>query len=212
MPCCNYSVRMTGNKIRPNREIRVMKINGLLFGALIFIPLHAIADSKVYCSYAPSQSSAVAAVSGAAGGAGVTAGAIASATGLTVVTHSSGALILTGSSGYVAGTLGTTAAAIASAPVVVAVGVVVGGSAVTLELVCATENHPDQVEKVKEAANEFSERFSEKMKLTQVAVGDMRASITPVANKTAGKVKDVATDIWDYAYQRGAELGDVIRK
>ena len=169
-------------------------------------------STEVVCSYAPSQSSAVAAISGAAGGAGTTAGAMAVATGLTVVTHSSGALILTGSSGYVAGTLGATAGAVASVPVIVTVGLIVGGSAVALELVCAAKNHPDQVEKVREAAAEFSRRFDENMQRTQIAVGNTKESITPVANRTAVNVKRVATDVWQYAYQKSVEISDTLRK
>ena len=68
-------------------------------------------STEVVCSYAPSQSNAVAAISGAAGGASATVGAVSAATGMTVVTHSSGALILTGSSGYIAGTIRTAAIA-----------------------------------------------------------------------------------------------------
>jgi hypothetical protein len=158
--------------------------------------------TEVICSYAPSQSTAVAAVSGAAGGSGVTAGAIAAATGLTAVTHSSGALILTGSSGYIAGTIGATASTIAAAPVVVAVGLVVGGSAVTLELVCASKNHPEQVAKINEAAAEFSRRFSETMRRTTVAVGNLRKSVGPMAGDAAVRVKRMTTDVWEYVYAK----------
>lgn len=65
----------------------------------------------IVCSLAPSQSTLVASISGALGGAGATAAGIAQAAGLSVVSHSSGALILTGSSGYVGGTLGGAALA-----------------------------------------------------------------------------------------------------
>lgn len=157
--------------------------------------------SEVICSYAPSQSTAVAAVSGAAGGASATAGAVAAATGLTAVAHSSGALILTGSSGYIAGTLGATAATVAAAPVVVAVGLVVGGSAVTLELVCAQRNHPEQVAKINAAAAEFSSRFGQAMQRTSVAAGDLRKTIAPMAGDAAVRVKDITSDVWAYVYR-----------
>lgn len=163
--------------------------------------------ADVVCSYAPSQSSAVAAVSGAAGGASATAGAIAAATGLTAVAHSSGVLILTGTSGYIAGTLGTTATAVAAVPVVVAVGLVVGGVAVSIELVCAAKNHPDQVAKVEAAASEFSRRFGDTMQKTQVAATNAAKSIEPGTGRTAVKVKQVATDVWQYVYQAGNEVG-----
>lgn len=156
---------------------------------------------EVVCSYAPSQSTAVAAISGAAGGASATAGAMAAATGLTAVAHSSGALILTGSSGYIAGTLGATATTVAAAPVVVVVGLVVGGSAVSLELVCASKNHPDQVENVHQAANEFSNRFSSAMKSIKISAADMKKSVDPVVDRAAVAVKRIGTDVWSYVYR-----------
>lgn len=72
------------------------------------------------------------------------------------MTHSSGALILSGSGGYIAGTLGTAIAA----PVVISIGAFVGGTAVTVELLCAPKNHPDGYKKVVDAAQEFQRRTS----------------------------------------------------
>ncbi len=178
-----------------------MKPIHVLAAAALTFPALSQAASEVVCSYAPSQSKAVAAISGAAGGASATAGAIAAATGLTAVAHSSGALILTGTSGYIAGTLGGTAAAVAAAPVVVVVGLVVGGAAVSLELVCASKNHPDQVEKVKEAANEFLKRFSSAMESIKISAADMKKSIAPAAGRAAVEVKRVGTDVWNYVYR-----------
>ncbi len=163
-------------------------------------------SADVVCSYAPSQSSAVAAISGAAGGASATAGAVAAATGLTAVAHSSGALILTGTSGYIAGTLGTTAAAIAAAPFVVAVGLVVGGTAVTLELVCASKNHPDQVAKINAAASEFTQRFDDAMQRTKIAVGDMKIAVTPVVDRATVEIKKSAIDVWQYVYRKSSQV------
>lgn len=76
------------------------------------------------------------AIVGIGAGASAGASAAASAAGVTAVTHSSGAVILTGSSGYIAGTLGTVGSgllAILSAPVTLtaaAVSVVAVGGAV----------------------------------------------------------------------------------
>jgi hypothetical protein len=170
-------------------------IAGLIFFATT---VGAQTSREVVCSYAPSQSNAAAAISAAAGGAGATVLAVAAATGLTAVAHSSGAWILTGSSGYIAGTIGGAAAA----PVIVAVGLVVGGTAVALELVCASSHYPDQVAKVHEAAKEFSERMSEALLRTKVAVGEMKKTVTPVVGRGAVEVKRVATDVWQYAYGR----------
>ena len=133
-----------------------------------------------------------------AGGASATATAVATATGLTVVAHSSGAAILTGSSGYIAGTLGGAAAA----PAIVAVGLVVGGAAVTLELVCAGKNHPDQVKRVHEAASEFGARFKVAMQNTKVAMGEAAKSIQPAAGRAAVEGKRIAAEAWRrYVYR-----------
>ena len=173
---------------------------------------NAAPTAQVVCSYAPSQSQAVAAVSGAAGGASAIAGPLATATGLTAVAHSSGALILTGSSGYIAGTLGAGATAVAAAPIVVAVGLVVGGSVVTLELVCAAKNHPEQVAKVNDAATEFSRRFSDAMNKTRIATGSAAAAVVPATGRAAIAVKQVATDFWQYVYRVGADKGAKVPK
>jgi hypothetical protein len=186
-----------------------LKNSSFLLLALFAGSTFAQSSTELVCSYAPSQSKTVAAVSGAAGGAGATAGAIAAATGLTAVAHSSGALILTGTSGYIAGTLGTSAAVIGAAPFVVGVGLVVGGAAVTLELVCATKNHPEQVAKVHEAAAEFSRRFGDAMARTTITVGEMKKSVSPAAGRAVSQVQRTADDAWKYAYRKSVEFGQV---
>lgn len=88
---------------------------------LALVSAHAGETADVVCSYAPSQSKAAAALSAAAGGSAAAA-AVAQATGTAVVAHSSGAFILTGSGGYIAGTLGTAIVG----PTIVVVGLVAG--------------------------------------------------------------------------------------
>ncbi|MCT4333801.1 hypothetical protein MU516_13105 [Paracoccus sp. YLB-12] len=95
-----------------------------------------VQPTKAFCSRVNDAKTAAVAITGFATGAvGGTVGATA-ATGTTVVAHSSGAAILTGSGGYIAGTLGTigtTAIGILTAPVTVtaaAVSVVAVGGAV----------------------------------------------------------------------------------
>lgn len=107
--------------------------------------------AKLICSYAPSQSDVVGNLASAAGGGAAAAAATAQAAGLSVVAHSSGAYIFTGSAGYIAGTLGTAIVA----PVLVGVGVTIGGAAATVELLCAPQNHPDMVAEIKAAASDF---------------------------------------------------------
>jgi hypothetical protein len=95
--------------------------------------------ADVICAYAPSQSEVVKGLSGAAGGALVTTAAVTQVTGWTVVAHSSGTMIFTGSSGYVGGTLGVAMLV----PVIVGVGIVVAATTGTVELICAPKNHPE---------------------------------------------------------------------
>lgn len=145
--------------------------------------------ADVICSLAPSQSKLVSNLVGTAGGAGVTAAALAQALGLTAVAHSSGALILTGSGGYVAGTLGAAAAG----PVIVAVGVGVAGSAATIELLCAPKNHPDAAKRVEEAAGEFLRR-------SQVTFSGAKADTGHLANEATVKIRNIAGDVYEYAF------------
>ena len=148
-------------------------------------------STDIVCTYAPSQSKAVSGLSGAAGGSSAALLAVAQATGLGVVAHSSGAYILAGTGGYIAGTLGTAIAG----PVIVGVGLVVGGAAVMIELLCAPKNHPYQVARIEAAAVEFSRRsknFIERAK-TEAAPHVTQATVA---------IKQFAGDIFEYAYRR----------
>lgn len=141
-----------------HQYIRTLTLGAVLISTAIVAfsaePKKSASRADVVCSYAPSQSKAVAGMSGAAGGAAATTAGIGAALGLTVVTHSSGALILSGSGGYIAGTLGSAIAA----PVVITIGAFLGGAAITVELLCAPKNHPDGYKKVVDAAQEFQHR------------------------------------------------------
>lgn len=123
--------------------------------ALATTTAQAKATTDVVCSYAPSQSVVVNGIASGVGGAGAGAAAILQAAGLTAVSHSAGGYIFTGAGGYVAGTLGYAIVA----PVLITASVVVGGTAIALELSCAPNNHPDAVNKVKEITAEFSRAF-----------------------------------------------------
>ena len=147
-----------------------------------------LAPQGIVCSYAPSQSHIVAALSSAAGGSAAAVLAIAQATGLSVVVHSRGAYILTGSAGYVAGTLG---AAIA-APAILTVGVLVAGSAVTVKLVCAPQNHPREVAKVMLAAQEFARK-------SKTAFAQVKARVEPHVVLANVKIKELTGNVFDYA-------------
>lgn len=188
-----------------------MRSSLFLLTAFLATSASAVPSAEVICTYAPSQSNAVAAVS-AAGGVTATAGAVAAATSLTAVVHSSGALILTGTSGYIAGTIGATAATVAAAPVIVGVGFLVGGATVTLELVCAGKNHPDQVKKVNEAAAEFSTRFSGAISQVKIVSADIKKSVVPATGKAVVTIKQGAVDVWQYAYQKSGAFAQSISK
>lgn len=85
--------------------------------------------SRTLCERVNAGKEVVLAVSGVGAGASAATSGTMAAAGVTAVTHSSGAVILTGSSGYIAGTLGTAATTtlgILSAPAVIA------GSAIAL--------------------------------------------------------------------------------
>ena len=169
-----------------------MKKSSLLALLITAMSISAFAETKgdVICAYAPSQSKVVSSVAGSAGGAGVATAAIGQALGLTVVTHSSGALILSGSGGYIAGTLGAAVAA----PTIIAVAVVVGGTAATVELVCAPRNHPEYVTKVEAAAVEARRRWGE-------TIAAAKGSSTQQIERISAQYKDVKANVFEYIYR-----------
>lgn len=156
--------------------------------------------ADIICSYAPSQSAVVSHVSALTGGGAAATGAIAGATGLTVVTHSSGAYILTGSGGYIAGTLGTAIAG----PVIVLVGVVIGSSAATVELLCAPKNHPEFAAKVEAVAIEFLERSR------GIASGTVASALPVVAKLKASSLK-AGTEAVEYARRKSVEVSEAVQ-
>lgn len=157
--------------------------------------------SEIACSYAPSQSAVVSHLSGIAGGSAAAAAGVAKAAGLTAVMHSSGAYIFTGSAGYVAGTLGTAIVA----PVLVGAGVVVGGSAATLELLCAPKNHPEFAAKIDSAATEFFSRSKASMDNTVPKAQAMAVELQKSALRTGN-------DAIDYANRSSVAVSEAFRK
>ena len=94
--------------------------------------------------------------------------------------------ILTGSGGYVAGTLGSALVG----PVIIGVGLVVAGSAASVEVLCAPKNHPDAVRRVEEASSEFLAR-------SHVVFSDAEADARQIGNTSANTVRQVAGDVYD---------------
>ena len=165
--------------------------------ALMLVASHSQAAQEIDCTLAPSQNAVVNRVSGAAGGATATAYALAQATGLTVVTHSSGAYILTGSAGYVAGTLGSAIVA----PVIVVVGLIIAGGSVTVELICAPKNHPSEVAKIRAASEEFMRRSKNFVSTIPKVLQDAQARSVELAANSNIFAKKVSGDIYKYAYE-----------
>lgn len=151
----------------------------------------------VACTYAPSQSQLVSSLSTTASGAAATTAGLAKALGLSIVTHSSGSLILTGASGYIAGTLG---AAIAG-PAIITVGTVVGGSAVTLELLCSPKNHPEGYEAVLKTSSEFQKSLGAKfvtLRDASTQKAENALSISKGSLSVAhGRVMELVQKVWD---------------
>jgi hypothetical protein len=139
-------------------------------------------------------------ISTLSGGGAVTTAVLGKALGLYVVEHSSGAYILSGSGGYIAGTLGTAI----TGPVIVGVGVVVGGSAATLELLCAPKNHPEFVETVEAGAKEFFERSKDLVSETTIAT----KSVVETQKVSIIKKGTVAIE---YAKRKSVEVADAVR-
>ena len=156
---------------------------------------------EIACTYAPSQSAVVGNLASLAGGAAVAADGIAKAAGLTAVAHSSGAYIFTGPAGYLAGTLGTAF----TLPVIVGLGVTVGGAVATLELVCAPMNHPDLVARVEEAATEFVKRSKDVAVETTGKVGSLAVEVRK-------EVVRKGNEAFEYANRKSIEWSDAIRK
>lgn len=170
-------------------------VSALLSLASTFAQAESTTD--VVCSYAPSQSEVVKNISASAGGAGATALAITQATGLTAVAHSSGAYIFTGSSGYVAGTLGGAAAA----PIIIGVSIAVGTAAGTVELLCTPKNHPEFTAKVVEASEEFVRRSKTHLGTASDKITKAKENAKPVISKATVVLKDTASNVFNYAYR-----------
>lgn len=130
-----------------------MKLKALLAVGLAIAASCAQAEvtTEVVCSYAPSQSAAVNRIGGLVSGAAAGTEVTLLTSGMAIVAHSSGAPILTGAGGYIAGTM--TGALVATT--VITVGLVAAGTAITVELACAPKNHPELVKKVIDGAKEY---------------------------------------------------------
>ena len=190
---------------RPNYESQKMKSAMCHFFkpllAILFFGMASTAIAKptadIICSYAPSQSKLVASALGVAVGTGVTIEALATVLALKVVKHSSGASILSGSNGYIAGTIGGASAV----PWIISVSLVVGVATVVVEIVCANSNHPEMVRKLVIAAKEVANRIDYTIDHSRATANKLTMKILPAANEASLKFKKVTNDIWANAAQ-----------
>jgi hypothetical protein len=79
---------------------------------------------------------------------------------------------------------------------------IVAGSTVTLELVCASKNHPEQVKEVYAAGEEFSRRLKQKLQQATDAAGTKVEVIEIAVVRQSIKLKQVVGDIWKDAYRQ----------
>ena len=152
--------------------------------------------TDVVCSYAPSQNTAINRVVSGVGGAGAGAAAILEAAGISIVSHSAGGYILTGSGGYIAGTM----TGVALAPALITASVLVAGTAVVVELSCAPKNHPSAVSAVKKYNAEF--------KKAMVDANAKAVTVRENAGKSVRKANEKAIDIRDAANDKAIEFRD----
>nr|WP_294840264.1 hypothetical protein [uncultured Methylotenera sp.] len=156
----------------------------------------AAITTDVVCSFAPSQNAAINRIASGVGGAGAGAAAILQSVGMTAVTHSSGAYILTGSGGYVAGTLGGAVVA----PALMTASVIVGGAAVVVELSCAPVNHPEAIKSVKKFGSEFNKAL--------VAANERAIDIRDSTGKSIRNANDKAMSIRDAGIKKISSVND----
>lgn len=170
--------------------------------ALAAFTVQAEVSTDVVCTWAPSKNATVNRITSAVGGAGVGVAAIMQAAGFSAVAHSSGMYILTGSGGYIAGTIGGAIVA----PILVTASVATAAGVITLELTCAPKNHPEAVRSVKKVTEEFIRATNGKLDSVQTEalkqVRELNSKGIDMREDTAGKIRaanNVAIEIRDNA-------------
>jgi len=159
--------------------------------ALCIANANAATTTEMICSFAPSQNETVRQIGTAVGGAAAGSQLILYTTGLTIVAHSSGASILTGAAGYVAGTM----AGAAVGAVMIPAAVVVGGTAIGVELLCAPTNNPELSSEVKKIAQEYKKKSGN-------AIDTISEKITQVKNIAEDKFYELMGEPWYHRVYR----------
>lgn len=163
----------------------MITLRKLIFLACMLVSsqIQAATTTDVICSYAPSQNAAVNRITAGLGGAGAGVAAILEAAGMTAVAHSSGAYIITGSGGYIAGTIGSAVLA----PILITTSVAVAGAAVTVELSCVPKNHPKAIDAIEKYQKEFEKAM--------IKANNKAIDIRDAATNKAIEFKDSASQL-----------------
>jgi len=165
----------------------------------------AVSTTEVICSYAPSQSAVVSHLAATAGGSAIAATSVAQAASLTAVLHSSGAYIFTGAR---AGTLPALSGLLQRSLRLSPLGVLVGGSAATLELVCAAKNHPELASKVETAAKDLMTRSRASLASTSAQTV---AVLQPFVADAKSVVTRTSADAFEYADRITVQLSQAFQ-
>lgn len=169
---------------------RLSRILMILLSFMFFQKSFAETTTEVICSYAPSQSAVVNRISSLAGGTSLGAEITLLSNGLTIVPHSSGKLIMTGSSGYIAGTM---AGSVITTTIVTA-GVVIAGSTILVELACVPKNHSELVAQLKKDASEYPNSANDLLKSASIQTKFVPKSTLEKISDTWKRYKTITKD------------------
>lgn len=146
--------------------------------------------TDVICSYAPSQNAIVNKIGSFAGGSSVGAEVTLFANGLTIVPHSSGGLIMAGSGGYIAGTM--TGSVVTTT--LITAGVIVAGTALTVELACVPKNHPELIAKLKGETSTYPDSANDLLKSAATSIKSVSKTKLQEITDTFKKYKTITRD------------------
>lgn len=162
----------------------------LLCSFLFSVKSFAETTTEVICSFAPSQSAAINRISSLAGGSSLGAEITLLANGLTIVPHSSGSFIMTGSGGYVAGTM---TGSVITAKMITA-GVFIAGTTILVELACVPINHRELVAKLMKDSSEYPSSANDLLKSASIQTKYVPKSTLEEITDTLKRYKTITKD------------------
>jgi len=169
---------------------KVIQIISLFLTITFSLNSTAEVSTDVICSYAPSQSSIVNKIGSFAGGTSAGAEITLFANGLTILPHSSGGLIMAGSGGYIAGTM--TGSVVTTT--LITAGLIVAGTAITVELACVPKNHPDLIAKLKGETLTYTDSANDLLKSAAASVKPVSKTKLQEIIGTFKKYKTITRD------------------